>query len=129
MSTYFGKLLKILRKETGMSREEVSEKTGVSTGSVSAYEQGVRLPKTDVIVKLALCFDDVDIDMLLNAYMADMAEEAVSELIAAGVTADSPEFQKFEQAYWNYSRKCTQDNVRRKLVKELETDNPDEGGS
>jgi len=48
--------LKTLRKRTGMSQQEIAEKIGIEQNSYGRYEQGSRIPTTDIIVKIAQAF-------------------------------------------------------------------------
>lgn len=49
-----GKKLKQLRGERTI--EEVAEYCGVTKSAISNYEQGLRIPKDTIKVKLAQCF-------------------------------------------------------------------------
>ena len=49
--------LKRLRKENGVSRKEVADYIGVSVSAYSNYEQGIREPSLDVLLKLSDFFD------------------------------------------------------------------------
>ncbi len=46
-----------LRKSKGLSQKELGELVGVSNKSVSKWENGTAIPKTDTLVKLAEVFD------------------------------------------------------------------------
>lgn len=49
--------LKRLRKENGVSQKEVADYIGVSVSAYSNYEQGIREPSLDVLLKLSNFFD------------------------------------------------------------------------
>ena len=49
--------LKRLRKENGESQKEVADYIGVSVSAYSNYEQGIREPSLDVLLKLSDFFD------------------------------------------------------------------------
>ena len=49
--------LKRLRKENGVSHKEVADYIGVSVSAYSNYEQGIREPSLDVLLKLSDFFD------------------------------------------------------------------------
>ena len=49
--------LKRLRKENGVSQKEVADYIGVSVSAYSNYEQGIREPLLDVLLKLSNFFD------------------------------------------------------------------------
>lgn len=59
-----GTHLLILRKRLGISQTELSAKTGVAQALLSKYENGVRLPSTDALIKLA-DFYQVSTDYIL----------------------------------------------------------------
>ncbi len=49
--------LKRLRKENGVSQKEVADYLGVSVSAYSNYEQGIREPSLDMLLKLSDFFD------------------------------------------------------------------------
>lgn len=60
-----GGFLKALRKEKGLTQEQLAEMLGVTNRSVSRWETGANLPDIDVIITLSE-FYDADIRDLLN---------------------------------------------------------------
>lgn len=52
-----GERLRELRKDAGLSQQEVAEKIGVTKMAVSNYEQGTRVPRDAVKVRLADLFE------------------------------------------------------------------------
>ena len=52
-----GERLRELRKDAGLSQQEVVEKIGVTKMAVSNYEQGIRVPRDAVKVRLADLFE------------------------------------------------------------------------
>lgn len=61
----FGKALKELRLERGISQRKLGEQMGVVNQTVSFWEGGSREPDLDTLVKLAKFFD-VDVAYLLG---------------------------------------------------------------
>lgn len=112
MSNYFGKFLKEIRNEAGLSREELCRKTRIPFGSLSSYEQGTRKPKADVVVQLALGFDDVDLDMVFSAYFADMTEALIDDYVQKGKPLNGREFCELEEAFSKYSMECFEARAR-----------------
>lgn len=53
----FGNRIYELRKAKGLSQKELGEMLGVSNKSVSKWENGATIPKTETLVKLAQIFD------------------------------------------------------------------------
>ena len=60
-----GEFLKELRKEKGLSQEQLAEEFNVSSRSISRWENGNTMPDISVIIELADYYD-VDIRELLN---------------------------------------------------------------
>lgn len=60
-----GTFLKELRKERGLTQEQLSEILGVTNRSVSRWENGVNMPDFDLVIELANYFD-VSIEEFLN---------------------------------------------------------------
>lgn len=60
----FGERLKILRKDFGISQDELGKKIGVARTSVANYETNRNYPTSEVLEKLSDVFD-VSIDYLL----------------------------------------------------------------
>lgn len=52
-----GQLIKQLRKEKGLTQEQLSEILGVTSRSVSRWENGVNLPDFDLVIEAANYFD------------------------------------------------------------------------
>lgn len=65
----FGERLRVLRKQKGLTQEELAKLSGISVHCIASYELNTRSPKIPTIIKLALFFG-VSSDMLLG--LADM---------------------------------------------------------
>lgn len=85
----FGENLQKLRKEQGISQEQLAEKLGVTRQSVSKWESGASYPEMDKIVAICNMFH-CDINVLINK---DITEErqrkdasSVVKEIFSGVT-------------------------------------------
>ena len=61
----FGKRLKMLRKESRMTQDELARKLNVTKSIISNYEIGDRTPSTHILIKLAYIFN-VSTDYLLG---------------------------------------------------------------
>lgn len=61
----FGKRLKYLRQEQGISQKELGIRLGYCNQTVSFWESGQREPDLDAIRKIAVYFD-VSVDFLLG---------------------------------------------------------------
>ncbi len=60
-----GKLLQELRKEKGLTQEQLAEKTGVSRRTVSRWETGANMCDLDILIELADLYD-VDLREILS---------------------------------------------------------------
>ena len=60
-----GKFLQELRKEKGLTQEQLAEKTGVARRTVSRWETGNNIPDLDVLIELS-DFYEVDLREILN---------------------------------------------------------------
>ncbi len=56
-ATAFGQVLRTLRKEAGLSQEQLSFEAGIERNFVSLIERGVNQPTLRVIFKLAHALD------------------------------------------------------------------------
>lgn len=74
----FGHFLKELRKEKGITQEQLSETLGVSNRSISRWENGVNMPDFDLVIELANYYN-VSMEELLDGErridMIDKKEE------------------------------------------------------
>ena len=61
----FGEKLKLLRKRSGLSQEQLAQRLGVTKGMVSSYETSMRMPSYPVLLKIAQLFH-VSADVLLG---------------------------------------------------------------
>ncbi|MBQ8921950.1 MAG: helix-turn-helix transcriptional regulator [Oscillospiraceae bacterium] len=61
----FGSKLKELRKQNGMTQQQLAERIGITKSVVSFYELKERSPSPDVLVKLSYIFH-VSTDYLLG---------------------------------------------------------------
>lgn len=63
--TDFGELLKRLRLNAGLTQKQLADKIGISKNAVSYYEQSLRCPSSDILIKFARVFH-VSADFLLG---------------------------------------------------------------
>lgn len=61
----FSERIKDLRTEKGISQEEIALQLGITRSAYSNYEQGIREPSYDVLVKICSLFE-VSSDYLLG---------------------------------------------------------------
>ena len=94
-----------LRKEMGLSQEQLAEKIGVSRQAVSKWERSEASPDTDNIILLARLYN-ISLDELLRTEDdIPQAEETAEE------TAEEPEASGFEQAEAETAEETTEENA------------------
>ena len=62
-----GKKIKIERVKNDLSQEQLAEKTGVSTRTISLIESGLQHPKFLLVVKLVKALD-IDVKKLIEEF-------------------------------------------------------------
>lgn len=83
----FGKKLKELRKQSGMTQRQLADKLGITKSVVSYYELSERTPSPDVLKDIALIFR-VSTDYLLGIErnktidVSDLSDEDINLLLA-----------------------------------------------
>ena len=86
----FDTRLKKLRQEKGILQDTLAEDIGVTKGTVSAWERGIRKPDFDTLEKLAGYFD-VTIPYLLGDSKYRNSQEIADEDAASWATEDDDE--------------------------------------
>lgn len=83
----FGKRLKELRKNNGLTQGELANKLSLTKSVVSAYENDIRLPSFDVLLALSRIFK-VSTDYLLgqSKIEADIIESRKQYIDVTGLT-------------------------------------------
>lgn len=74
----FGEKIQKLRKEAGMSQEELSHQLGVSRQAISKWERDNGYPETEKIVRMSKIFH-VSLDYLLNEEGTQSPESAAEQ--------------------------------------------------
>ncbi len=75
MNVNIGDNIKKLRSASNMTQGDLAERLRVTISSISAYENGTRMPSYDILIKIARLFS-VTTDNLLgfsNKYVADVS--------------------------------------------------------
>lgn len=62
----FGENLKKLRKNAGLSQEQLGDILGISKSTIGMYEQGKRMPNTNTVLKELASYFDVTLDYLVG---------------------------------------------------------------
>lgn len=76
-----GKFLKELRKEKGMTQEQLAEILGVTNRSVSRWENGVNMPDFDLVIEIANYFDVSVEEFLDGERRTDMIDKQTEETL------------------------------------------------
>ncbi len=61
----FPEIVRSLRRERGLTQQQLSEALGVSPQAISRWENGAALPDVQTLPAIAACFD-VSVDVLLG---------------------------------------------------------------
>ena len=92
-----GMRIKRLREMRNMNQAALASRAGITKSSVSAYENGTRLPSYDVLVRLAEIFH-VSTDYLLG-------REKLHTIDAQGLSPEQiDEIQRVVTVYQQYNR-------------------------
>lgn len=86
-----GQFLRELRKEKGLTQEQLLEVFGVTNRSISRWENGVNMPDFDLVMEIADYFD-VSIDELLDGEKkSDMIDKQTKETLLKVAAYDNNE--------------------------------------
>lgn len=89
MSTWAANLIKLARRDAGLSQRELARAAGTSQGAIAAYESGQRSPTLETLARIVraagrdlriqvVAYDDHDDAMA--AYEASLSEETRAAL-------------------------------------------------
>lgn len=100
--------LKTLRKEAGLTQEEVAKKLGISRPAYTYWEKGEKKPTPDKLTQIANLFG-VSTDYLLNNQQEDAVDLSEVELLfrttSKGMTKEEQEVFKQELIEFMKKRK------------------------
>lgn len=100
--------LKTLRKEAGLTQEEVAKKLGISRPAYTYWEKGEKKPTPDKLTQIANLFG-VSTDYLLNNQQEDAVDLSEVELLfrttSKGMTEEEQEVFKQELIEFMKKRK------------------------
>ena len=65
MNNFFGRNIRFLRKQLGLTQTELGEKLGKAKTTIASYEQDARCPKMDDLREIAIFFK-ISPDRLIN---------------------------------------------------------------
>ena len=77
-----GAFLKVLRKQKGLTQEQIAEKFNVSSRTVSRWENGNNMPDLDVLIEIS-DFYEVDLRELLDGANSGLLRPVLRSKTAA----------------------------------------------
>ena len=92
----FGKRLRELRKEKGLTQQQLGDIVGVTKVSICCYENGTRTPTLETLIDLADALNTKITDLLAIDYFA-VAED--SEITTLNVSREEIQFVKKMRNY------------------------------
>ncbi len=99
--TKLGQFLQALRKEQGLTQEQLGQEIGVSGKTISRWETGTYMPPVDALLTLSERYG-VTINELLSGQRIAPAEQAAKadETLAAVLRENAAFTLKERQSYW-----------------------------
>lgn len=88
-----GVFLKELRKEKGITQEQLADKFNVSSRTVSRWENGNNLPDLDILIEIS-DFYEVELREILNGEKKDSSASDVNDTVLKAADYTSAETQK-----------------------------------
>nr|WP_285123726.1 helix-turn-helix transcriptional regulator [Lactococcus petauri] len=79
---YFGSRLKALRKSAGITQAQLANKLQLASGTISAYEQGLKYPSIEVLIKIC------DILNTSSDYLLGITSNLPSKMELKGLTEE-----------------------------------------
>lgn len=80
----FGKFIKILRKEKGITQKELGEKLNITDKAISKWERGLSFPDITMLNILAEFFE-VDVSELLNGEKGTKKDIDIDKAISEAI--------------------------------------------
>lgn len=87
-----GEKLALLRKKTGLDREEVADKLEVSKSAIGSWETDQREPSFDMLDKLAALYgvtvSDIFSDESQNENKVNLLDKIIKDMVSEGYLSD-----------------------------------------
>lgn len=98
----FSKRIKELRKEAGLTQQELGDKLNLTKVSICSYEKGLRMASIDTLIDISNLFK-VDIDYLIgtDTYVVSEKDEMYGLRMAKEEIAFIKELRKHSELYNN----------------------------
>ena len=103
-----GSFLAQLRKEQGLTQEQLAQELGTSNKTISRWERGTYLPPVEMLQLLSEMYSLTINELLQGERIAPENQLAAANQTIAQVIKESPFLFKERQAYWQ--RKWTRDH-------------------
>lgn len=97
-----GEFLKQLRKEKGLTQEQLAERFSVSSRTVSRWETGRNLPDVDMLIALA-DFYAVDVREILDGERKTQTQQIETNTVLKQVAEYAAQEEKRSQSKWVYA--------------------------
>lgn len=96
-----GRLLQELRKEKGITQEELAEKVGVARRTVSRWETGNNMPDLDILIELSDLYD-VELREILNGERKSekMNEELKETVLQIADYSNEEKTRLLQRMHW-----------------------------
>lgn len=102
---YFGSRLKASRKSAGITQAQLANKLQLASGTISAYEQGLKYPSIEVLIKIC------DILSTSSDYLLGITNEISSKMELKGLTDEQMQpFLQLISIVEQYNKVISQDN-------------------
>jgi transcriptional regulator with XRE-family HTH domain len=88
-----GEFITKLRKEKGLTQDELGEKLGISGKSVSKWERGIHLPDLNNLMPLAEILD-VNVNDLLNGCVSNSTTDIDNATVVNNIKAYSNKYKR-----------------------------------
>ena len=98
-----GKFLQELRKEKGLTQEQLAEQTGVARRTVSRWETGSNMPDLDILIELA-DFYSVDLREILDGERKSeqMNEELKETVLQVADYSNEEKARLLKRMHWMF---------------------------
>jgi len=100
-----GKFLAGLRKEQGLTQQQLAEELGVTDKTISRWETGAYLPPVDMLQLLAERYG-ITVDQLLNGRSNDRAEQK-SAVLPRESSFTPPERMQYYRRKWEQDHRAS----------------------
>ena len=111
-SKIIGNRIKQLRKEHGLTQQELADKLNLAKSSISSYESGVRIPSYEVLINMATYFN-CSIDFLMGLTSIESSKKANADEEKENIveTINQDKRESIKQSEILIRSKQTKDNM------------------